>query len=96
MSGKKPKKKISLNPGDGEVWGQKGGIDKVIGYVSEVVRQNPNDADSLVERGVALGLNGEYEKAFAYFDEAIRLEPNNQKVVKHRSLVMQKKSERKD
>ena len=74
MAGKNPKKEISLNPGDGGSWGSK--IDELIGIISEVVRQNPNDANPLVEWGIAFGLNGEYEKAFADFDKAIRLDPN--------------------
>ena len=47
MAGKNPKKEISLNPGDGGSWGSK--IDELIGIISEVVRQNPNDANPLVE-----------------------------------------------
>ena len=93
MTSKNPEKEISLNPEDGKAWG--GVIDGLIGILNEDVRQNPDDANPLVERGVAFGINGEYEKAFADFDEAIRLDPNNQNLVKHRSLVVQKKSERK-
>lgn len=33
----------------------------------------------------------EHDKAITYLDEAIRLGPNNQKVVKRKSLVMQKR-----
>ena len=58
-----------------------------IASLSEVIRQNPSDANALNLRGSAYGQSGEYEKALADFNAAISINPQFPQAYANRALI---------
>ena len=65
--------------------------DSAIADYTEAIRLGSNDVATWANMTAAWEAKNEHDKAITYLDEAIRLGPNNQKVVKRKSLVMQKR-----
>ena len=60
----------------GELWFEKGEIDKAINDYSEAVRLAPGDVSVYENRAYCYLRRGEFDKAIADCNEAIRLDPN--------------------
>jgi tetratricopeptide (TPR) repeat protein len=58
-----------------------------IASLSEVIKNNPNDANALNLRGAAYGASGEYDRALSDFNAAISVNPQYYQAYANRALV---------